>query len=298
MRTAFRVTVLLIVATVGALPASAHPGSSIAVLPDGTIYFVDTGGGVFSIEKGGRVVRREGPAFHWFAFDAGSRFRQTPWPRLPGAEIHSAGANPTIVLSSDFPVVIGTDGNFYYPDGSGGVRIRLTAITPSGNRSVRATLPAIRRRGETITWLNGLAAARDGALYYSEDRAIRRVDPRGQVTTIVDPVAVPDCAPLSVMEPGLGAYLRGLAIAADGSIYVAATGCGAVVRIDPRGKVSNVLKAEAPWSPTAVATRGSDVYVLEYLHTASDDRREWFPRVRKLTKDGVVTTIYTKRSRS
>src|SRR5436190_1679404 len=124
MRTlaAFLITILLSTATL-----FAHPGASIVVSKDGTVYFVDTGAGNFSIDPSGRIVRREGPAFHWFAFDPDSRFRRTPWPSIPGAEFRSAGVNPTLVLSSDFPVTI-ADGKFYYPDGTGGERVRIVAI--------------------------------------------------------------------------------------------------------------------------------------------------------------------------
>jgi len=31
--------------------------------------------------------------------------------------------------------------------------------------------------------------------------------------------------------------------------------------------------------------------VLEYSHTASDNRAEWFPRVRKIGRDGKVTMV-------
>ena len=274
--------------------AYAHPGASIAVSNDGTIYFVDTGGGVFSVDAKGRLVRREGPAFHWFAFDPAGRFRTTPWPAMPGAEFRSAGVNPNLVLSSDFPVTIGADGKFYYPDGSSGDQIRLTAIEPSGKRSVRATLPPVRRAGRAITWLNGLAAAADGSLYYTEDRMIRRVDSRGTVSVVAGNVAVPQCSSVPGMDPGLGPYLRGLAVAADKSLYVAASGCGAVLKIGPDGRVSTVLKAVPPWSPTAVAIMGGDVYVLEYLHTASDNRVEWIPRIRKISRSGAVSTVPVK----
>ena len=282
---------VLLIMTVIAGAAQAHPGAAIAVSSDGTVYFVDTGAGVFSIDPDGRLARREGPAFHWFALDPGSRFRRTPWPSMPGAEFRSAGVDPTIVLSSDFPVTIGADGKFYYPDGTGGDRIRLTAIEPSGARSVRATLPPIRRGGQTITWLNGLAAARDGSLYYSEDRTIRKIDKAGRVSTVMANPVIPECSSVPGTEPETVPYLRGLAVAADGAIYVAAAGCGAVLRVDTRGQVSTVLRTAAPWSPTAVAVAGEDVYVLEYLHTASDNRVEWLPRVRRISRSGVVTTL-------
>ncbi len=284
-------TALLLLTLLAAAVSHAHPGAAIAVSSNGTIYFVDTGGGVFSIEPDGRVVRREGPAFHWFAFDPASRYRNTPWPHVPNGEFRSAGANPTVILSSDFPVTIGSDGKFYYPDGSGGGVIRLTAIEPSGAKTVRATLPAIRRGGETITWLNGLAPGPDGSLYYTEDRLIRKVDARGRVTTVIADIVVPNCSVVPGTEAPTGPYLRGLAVAHDGSIYVAAAGCGVVLRVDTKGRLASVLKAPAPWSPTAVAVHGRDLYVLEYLHTASDDRSEWLPRVRKVSPDGKVVTF-------
>ncbi|HEY6137875.1 MAG TPA: hypothetical protein VI670_08950 [Thermoanaerobaculia bacterium] len=268
---------LLLVATA----AAAHPGSAIAVSKAGTVYFVDTGAGVFAIEAAGRIERREGPAFHWFAFDPESRFRNTPWPSIPGAEFRSAG---NVVLSSDYPVTIGRDGRFYYADGRG----HIVAIEPSGARSVFATLPPARN-------VNGLAPAPDGSLLYTEDRAIRKIDARGRVSTIVANMAVPNCAKIPSDEPQNGAYLRGLAVADDGTIYVAAAGCGALMRVDAAGRAGALLRTAPPWSPTAVAVNGRDVYVLEYLHTASDNRREWIPRIRKIGGDGKVSVLGYKR---
>ena len=270
-----------------AVASLAHPGAGIAVARDGRVYFVDTGAGVFSIDTQGRLYRHPGPAFHWFAFDPAGRFRGTPWPSLPGAELRSAGA---VVLSSDYPVAIGVEGKFYYPEP--GERIRIVGVDPSGARSVRATLPPVRKRGgETVTWLNGLAAAVDGSLYYTEDHAIRKIDRLGQVATVAENVSVTDCPAIPEIGTELRPYLRGLAIAADGSIYVAASGCAAVLRVDAQGKVSTVLRSTPPWAPTAVAIAGRDVYVLEYLHTAGDDRSQWLPRVRKVSSSGSVSTL-------
>lgn len=273
-----------------AATAVAHPGAGIAVSNDGRVFFVDTGGGIFSIERGGRVVRHDGPAFHWFAFDSRNRFRRTAWPRIPNAEFRSAGGNPTLVLSSDFPVTIGGDGRFYYPDGSSG-SIRIVGFDPSGSKTTRATLPAVKSRGRTVTWLNGLAPGPDGSLYYTEDAAVRKIDSRGRISTVAARVVVPNCTSIPGIEAELRPYLRGLAVNADGSVYVAASGCGALVKISARGTIIPVLRTTAPWSPTAVALANGEVYVLEYSHTASDDRSEWFPRVRKISRTGVVTML-------
>jgi sugar lactone lactonase YvrE len=87
--------------------------------------------------------------------------------------------------------------------------------------------------------------------------------------------------------------LRGLAVDSDGTVYAAATGCHRVVRITRDGKVEVVLKAERPWSPTGVAVHGDDVYVLEYTNANGGQADGWTPRVRKLARDGRVTTLAT-----
>ena len=108
-----------------------------------------------------------------------------------------------------------------------------------------------------VPYVNGMTAAPDGSLYVTEHKAIRKIDAQGKVTT------------------------------------VAASGCGSVLKIAPDGKVTKVLQLESPWSPTAVALSGGDLYVEEYLHTPDEDRRQWLPRVRKIAADGKATVIAT-----
>ena len=68
---------------------------------------------------------------------------------------------------------------------------------------------------------------------------------------------------------------------------------GKVLKIASDGKATTVLRSTSPWSPTGVALSGKDLYVLEYLHTPGEDRRQWIPRVRKVASDGSVTTVAT-----
>jgi len=199
---------------------------------------------------------------------------------MPGAEFRSAGP---LILSSDYPAVIGRDGAFYFSRFTD--RLRIMRITPDGTQSVHVTLPATSQR-----WLNGLTAAPDGSLYYTENRAVRKIDARGVITTIVDGVSVANCTSIPGTTAEVGPYLRGLAVAPDGTIYVAASGCAALLKI-ARGHVTPTLRIRAPWSPTAVAIANGELYVLEYLHTASDDRREWIPRVRKIARDGTQVML-------
>jgi streptogramin lyase len=264
MRSVLYVAAMLVAAT-----AFAHPGSGIAVHA-GTVYFVDTGGGVFALE-GGRVTRIPGPAFHWFAVDPRGQYRNV---QISGGDLTPAGP---MLMSSDVPVVVGTDGAFYYSQGN-----RLLRVAPDGTQSLRATLPNIR-------WANDIAAGPNGSIYYTEDAAVRRVDRGGRITTVAERITVPGC----VTIPGnTRPYLRGLAVAPDGSIYVAASGCGALLKIDPRGRVAPLLRTASPWAPTAVTVANGEVYILEYSHTASEeDRTLWIPRVRRIGRDGKVTNL-------
>lgn len=279
----------LIVGAPGA--TRAHPGSAIGLGRDGRIYFVDTGRGVFETGRDNRLNRLDGPAFHWFAIDKTSRLAKTPWPAIPGAEIRSVGLNPTLVLSSDFPVTIGRDGGLYYPELGPRRRWRIIRVTPSGSRSVHATLPEAPRSGGQPSWINGLAAGADGSLYYTHDRTIRKISERGIVSTVAADVTVPDCVTIPGIGPATRPYLRGLDVAPDGRVFVAAAGCGAVLRITAAGHVTPILRTVSPYSPTAVAVSNGEVYALEYLHTESDNRREWLPRVRKVTRTGTVVTL-------
>jgi hypothetical protein len=115
----------------------------------------------------------------------------------------------------------------------------------------------------------------------------------GRVSTVVANIALFGCESI----PGNGAnespLLRGLDVDARGAISVAASGCGSVLKVTPDWKVTILVQLQSPWLPTAVALFGSDLYVLEYLHTASENRRQWLPRVRKISPDGKATIIAT-----
>jgi hypothetical protein len=281
-------TVLLVASAV--TTAIAHPGSGIAVDRRGYVYFVDTGSGVWVIDTAGKLARHDGPAFHWMAIDEGERSWGGRMPSIPDGEVTAVGLKPTVLLSSDVPIAVGGDGALFYPALGRDHRLRIMRFTRSGDESVRANLPSKSGGGE-LRWINGLAKGPGGSLYYSENDAVRKADERGAVSTVAEGIAVPNCARIPGTELGLGPYLRGLDVASDGSVFVAASGCGAVLKVTPQGKITTVLRSSSPWSPAAVAVSPTGLYVLEYLHTASDNRREWLARVRKVLPDGSVTEV-------
>src|SRR5215470_4463130 len=78
------------------------------------------GSGLWRIDSQGRVSQLSKLLFHWLAMDDGSRFMNTTLPVGALGEISRVGANPTTLLSSDYPIAIRHDGNLFYPSGSPG----------------------------------------------------------------------------------------------------------------------------------------------------------------------------------
>ena len=269
----------------------AHPGSGIAVDRNGQVFFLDTGSGLWKIGTKGELTHLSQQRFHWLAVASDDRFANATLPTDPGRdwELTKASSNPTVVISSDFPLVFGRDGNLYYPARrTGGAQIVRT--NAAGDTTVFATLPNTTA-GQPVLWLNGIAVGPEGSLYYTENKSIRRVDARGRVSTVAT-------VPALVGGPSIPGsddhpYLRGLSIDANGTVYVADSGDARVLKITSDGKISTLLQLESPWAPTAVAVYRDDLYVLEFLHTPGDDRVQWMPRVRKITADGRSTIILT-----
>lgn len=270
----------------------AHPGSGIVVDRLGQVYFLDTGSGLWRIDTRGALTHLSPLRNHWLAIDAGDKFNQSRLPTDSGRDwvITAVASNPTLLISTDFPLAIAGDGTLYYPS----VRetnARILRKSPTGSVSAFVTLPR-SVTGAPVPWINGITTASDGSIYYTEDNAIRRINARGAVSTFATIPAL-DHGP-AIPGNDHHPYLRGLKIDARGTIYVADSGDARVLKIAPNGKViTTLVQLESPWAPTDVALFGDVVYVLEFLHTAGDDRLAWMPRIRKITPDGRSTVILT-----
>src|SRR5262245_19126001 len=235
MRRALLAAILLIGnAETGAI---AHPGSGIVVDRRGYVYFVDTGSGAWVIDPGGKLARYGGPAFHWMALDESGRPSGARLPTIPHGEIVPVGVNPVLLLSSDAPVAMGEDGALYYPKAVNDGPLRIMRFTRAGAETARSTLPS-KAHGKALRWINGLATDSKGSLYFTTDDTVGRSDERGTVSTLVEGIKVSDCARIPGIDTGEKPYLRGLAVAPDGTVFVAASGCGAVLKITPHGEVT------------------------------------------------------------
>ena len=276
--------------------AFGHPSSGIVVDEQGRVFFGDLSRGLTCVEPGGEVRRVHAEAGHWLALDAAGRFadvdfeKSPHWPRWFKRRT-AKGAKPALITDGGSPLVVAPDGNLYYacddermvPGG-----LQIGRLSPDG--TARLVNPALRKLCEALGGIKGLATGRDGSIYASFPRAVGRISLAGEFSKLAGEIVAPDCDkhPPNITD---APSLRGLAVDARGAVYAAATGCRCVIRIAPGGAVTTVLKAEAPWSPSGVALRGDDLYVLEHVNANSEVHEDWPPRVRRVGRDGKVTTL-------
>jgi sugar lactone lactonase YvrE len=275
--------------------ASAHPGSGIVVDAKGNVYFSHFERGVAKIDPHGKLSyvgnTRGG---HWMCLDADGSFSHTR-PRYFERITPDAVKPALIYADGGSPIAVLRDGLLYYVSNDETMRPggqQVTRQSPGGEISI---FPPGGKSTTEKLGITGLAPGPDGSLYIAQPNAILKLKMDGTFTTLATSIELKDCDvdypdnnPQSLLPS-----LRGLAVEADGTVFAAAVGCHAVIKITPAGIIETVLRAERPWSPTGVAVHGGDVYVLEYTNATGSSKEGWRPRVRELSRAGKVTTLWT-----
>jgi WD40 repeat protein len=285
--------------SVGSAPrASAHPSSGIVVDEKGQVFFTDNGAtkSLWKIDAAGNLTRFQRGGWHWLALDETGNYSEQDlkewWQKritMNFGRVSLPNSKRALLQADGAPFVVGRDGNLYWAKGN----VEIARLSPDGKVTLLAA--GLKETAEKLGGLRGLASGPDGGLYAACPSAVLKIDPEGKVTTLVHPIILQDVD--AELPPGTPddqkPFLRGLAVDSRGTVYAAATGCHCVVKITPDGQVGSILKAERPWSPTGVAVRGEDIYVLEYTNANRGPEDGWLPRVRKLGRDGTVTTLAT-----
>ena len=274
----------------------AHPGSGIVIDKEGQVFFTDTGQGVWKIDRQGNLTHLPASLFHWMTIDEAGYFAESQKNFGEWFErVTPQSSKPALIMSSDFPLTINRDGNLYYAD-TRPRSARIVRRTPDGKESVLAA-------DEAFKGVTGIAAGPDGSLYITDAsrpdvNTIRKITMDGKLSQFASTEIVGAGRDSTINPPpeAEASYCRGLAVDSQGIVYVAATGRRRVLRITPGGDVSTILQAPSPWSPTGVAVFGGEVYVLEWRDAPPsllETRNAWIPRVRKVGRDGKITTLAT-----
>lgn len=277
--------------------ASAHPGSSIAVDQQGDVYFTHTGHGCGKIDPQGKFSYiHNSNGGHWLCLDLEGTFSRTQ-PKY-SQRITPDGVKPAVIFADGgSPIAVLPDRYLYYVSNDekmtpGG--LQLTRQSTDGHISI---FPPDGKKTTEKVGISGLAAGPDGSLYLASPNAISKLNKDGTFTFLAKDIALKDCDidyPDHNPQSQLALpYLRGLAVDDHCTVFAAAVACHAVVKISPNGKVETILKVERPWSPTGVAVYRGDVYILEYTNANGDRDEGWRARIRKLSHDGQITTLWT-----
>ena len=301
LKPASLLAVAVVIALLIAGRAVAHPGSGIEVDGD-SVYFTDTGKGVWRIDAGGRLTLVSTSAMHWMAIDRVGGFADAPeqfgeW----FGRLTPRGQKPVLISCSDFPCVIGKDGNLYFAKMHG---LTIVRRTPAGRESVLVSREKFGVGADRPSGVNGLACGPDGTIYLvsldsvnnkegTGEHVLYAVSPDGSVLAVAKNF-VTEPLPRAERHPEVRPqYCRGMAVDPAGNVYVAVTGNRCVMKVSPAGVPSTVLTAQKPWTPTGVTVSGGEVYVLEYDDETPTEGRNWPPRVRKVARDGAVAVLAT-----
>ena len=279
---------LIVAILLGCVALSAHPGNALVADARGNVYFAYWGG-TWRLEATGKTARLHSNDLHFLGVDRAGRFANTTLPDV--LRITPKGENPALFAFPEYPATFHTDGYLYIAPWSVG-RIRLQQIAPDGSARAFVDLPITPRLARTPGRHEGgvlaIASGPNGLLYVTDGASIWTVNSRGVIAPVAEGITVPDCPtdlPLELPRP----HIRGLAVDATGDVYAAATGCRAVLKLTSAGVITSVLRAESPWSPTAVEIASGDLYVMEFDNPLAERPAEGRPRIRRVSRDGRVT---------
>ena len=173
---------------------------------------------------------------------------------------------------------------------------RLTRKPAPTPRAWRAHVTTLAGDGSPAMFSDpfGVAAAKDGTIYVAdagESNQIKKITPEGVVTTLA--------GGSEGFADGVGPQASfntpsGLAMDGDGNLYVADTGNNRIRKITPEGVVSTVAgdgTAGYADGPAAQARFDGPIGVAVDQHGNVYVADTYNDRIRKISKDGQVTTI-------
>jgi sugar lactone lactonase YvrE len=282
--------------TIPTLQPPGPPTTGIVAAADGTVYFVDSyhntvwrmqpgrGTTAFVTGRNGRSLQIDDEGNIYGTHRDGGRLRT--W-RADGLGNVVEVTRTEVPEQSGHAFILDEDGELIGWTGANrrsGIRLwrareHQRHLVAGGEWGYRDG-SGVQARFQSI---GGMALTSDGELLVTSGATVRRVGADGSVSTIAagDPLLKPRGFLARLVGDGQG-HLTGIAEGDDGSIYVANTGRGAVVRIDPDGSTQDIATSANGWMPTGVASAHGALYILEYGTGV---------RVRRITSDGASSIV-------
>jgi sugar lactone lactonase YvrE len=291
--------------------ASAHPAWGIVIDRNNQIYFSDIET-IWKIDAQGRLtIFRAGVSgrhIHELTIDEGGNLYGVDNSYEPATQrsiaalwkMTPAGEFSYIVAPTHDPPKAMTNwkdaaGNRYYVGQSDNTGREMFVLkrTPDGKVTTLAgnVKAGDEYRQVVLFSVGGMAFGSEGALYFAENSNVRRVTMDGRLTMLAGNIAVENPAQSAMPESSV-TRLFGIAVDAQGTAFVADYGNRRVLKISSGGAVSTVARAEQPWSPTGIALKDGNLYILEFGFKPPST---YTPRVRKLSPDGKMTLLATIR---
>jgi hypothetical protein len=175
---------------------------------------------------------------------------------------------PTLPMSGG--LVAREDGTVFFADShhrmvwrldiDGRLSAELTAVEARGLELDAGGDVMVRGDGRSV-----VTRAPSGDLLVAHGSSLLRVSADGTTSLVApgEPLLTPRPSLMRRLIGGAPGHLTGIAVDADGSIYVGNASRGVIVRIDPLGRARVVERCESGWAIAGLAVVQGTIFVLE-----------------------------------
>jgi YD repeat-containing protein len=211
------------------------------------------------------------------------------------------GPAATATLNRPVEVAVGADGALFIADTSNN---RIRRVGPDGIITTVAGTGVSGYSGDggpataAKLWAHGVAVGADGALILNDphNNRIRRVAPDGIITTVAGTGAYGysgDGGPATAAALNMP---NGVAVGADGALFIADTSNNRIRRVGPDGIITTVAGTGAygysgDGGPATAATLASPTKVAVGPDGALSIADRMNNRIRRVGPDGIITTV-------
>lgn len=247
--------------------AYAHPSVSILMDSKGNVYYSDLARVWKITPRGEKQVAVEGVHTHeiyidrddnvygehlWYNGERAGTWSHYLWKYSPDGKFEKIKSDSEGFLT-DYSFIHDGKDNMYFADRDNKncqhIIRRNVAGTPS------------RLGSSCFTNIRWMTVSTEGNLYVIDFHDLKKVDERGNVTTLAADLPQKKLSQIHVDDQH---YLSGVSTDKNENVYVADYSGRALKKVDKAGKVSTVVRTSIPWSPAgSLLAPNGDFWILE-----------------------------------